>query len=103
MVWGGGYNFPMAVPSPWNLILLIGALLFFAGISLGHIFFPDYFVRRSGMRRGGEMLTVWNRMGVRFVGAVILGAIVCVVYIAFIEPYFKVGRLVPHRLNLDIK
>ena len=30
--------------------------------------FPDYFIERSGLRRVGEMLTDWNRTGVRLVG-----------------------------------
>jgi hypothetical protein len=35
-------------------------LLVFAGIGVAHIFNPDWFVKRSGLRKGGEMLSEYS-------------------------------------------
>ena len=43
-------------------------LIFFFGVGVAHILFPDRFLKRSGLRRGGEMLTDFNRFGFRVVG-----------------------------------
>jgi hypothetical protein len=45
-------------------------LLTFAGIGIAHIFKPDYFMKRSGLRRGGELLTEWNRVGFQIAQAI---------------------------------
>ena len=49
------------------VILLLRA---FAGIGIAHIFKPDWFIKRSGVRRGGEMLSEYNRTGFQIAGAV---------------------------------
>jgi hypothetical protein len=56
--------------SIWKLSLgiLISFVLFCIGI--GHVFYPDYFLRRSAVRNGGEMLTDVNQLGFQFVGVV---------------------------------
>ena len=32
-------------------------LVFFAAIGVAHVVYPDWFIKRSGVRKGGEMLT----------------------------------------------
>ncbi len=54
--------------SIWKLGLGVVVLLFFVGLGIGHILNPDYFIKRTAMRRGGAMLTEWNRTGVQLVG-----------------------------------
>ena len=54
--------------SVWKLCLGVLALLVFMGIGIGHIVHPDYFMRRTALRRGGELLTDWNRTGLQIVG-----------------------------------
>jgi hypothetical protein len=49
--------------------IVILMLLAFAGIGIAHIFRPDYFIKRSGVRRGGALLTEWNRLGFQIAGA----------------------------------
>jgi hypothetical protein len=56
--------------SVWKLCLGVLVLFVFMGLGIGHMLFPDYFIERSGLRRGGEMLSDWNRTGVQFVGLI---------------------------------
>lgn len=56
--------------SLWALILLISLLVFFVVIGLAHVVNPDWFIRRSGVRKGGEMLTEWNRLGLQIAGVI---------------------------------
>ena len=56
--------------SAWKLCLGVVVLIVFMGLGIGHMLFPDYFIERSGLRRGGEMLTDWNRTGVQLVGLI---------------------------------
>jgi len=58
----------------WMLILLIGLLLLLAAIGIAYVVKPDYFVRRSGVRRGGEMLSEWNRLQFQIGGAIFAAA-----------------------------
>jgi hypothetical protein len=37
-------------------------LLFFAAVGIAHVINPDWFIKRSGVRKGGELLTEWNRL-----------------------------------------
>jgi len=53
--------------------IVVLMLLAFAGIGIAHIFTPDFFIKRSGVRRGGELLTEWNRLGFRIAGATFAG------------------------------
>lgn len=59
--------------SSWKHALGVAVVFFFFCLSVGNLIKPDYFLRRSGVRKGGEMLTVFNRMGFRFVG--LIGAV----------------------------
>lgn len=54
--------------SVWKLCLGVMVLLGFMGLGIGHMLYPDYFMKRTALRRGGEMLTEWNRTGCQFVG-----------------------------------
>ena len=59
--------------SVWKLCLGGLILLFFMEIGVGHMLYPDYFMKRTTLRRGGEMLTGWNRTGYQFVGLMVAG------------------------------
>jgi hypothetical protein len=56
--------------SIWKLCIGVSVLIVFMGLGIGHMLFPDYFIERSGLRHGGEMLTDSNRTGVQFVGLI---------------------------------
>jgi len=56
--------------SVWKLTLGILVLFVFLGIGIAHIVDPDRFIRKSGVRKGGEMLTEVNQFGFQMVGAV---------------------------------
>jgi hypothetical protein len=56
--------------NPWKLGLGFLVLALFFGLGLAHIFRPGYFYGRSGIRKGGEMLTEFNLIGVQLVGLV---------------------------------
>jgi hypothetical protein len=58
-------------------------LLGFAGIGIAHIFKPDYFIKRSGVRRGGELLTESNRLAFQITGAIFAGFAVYLLYVFF--------------------
>jgi len=48
--------------SAWKLAILLALLVFFVCVGIAHVINPDRFMKRSGVRRGGEMLrsgTVW--------------------------------------------
>jgi hypothetical protein len=50
--------------------LLVLVLLVFARVGVAHIINPDWFVNRSGVRKGGRLLTDWNRFGFQIAGGV---------------------------------
>jgi len=50
--------------------LLVLLLIAFLGVGVAHVFKPDFFVKRSGVRRGGEMLNGYNRTGFQMAGAI---------------------------------
>jgi len=47
------------------------------------IFKPDYFIKRSGIRRGGEMLTESNRAGFQIAGAIFAAVAIYLLYTFF--------------------
>jgi hypothetical protein len=73
---------------PWNLALAVIVLLFFFGIGVAHLIRPDYFLKRSGLRKGGEMLTDLNRIGIQVFGAVTAGATMYITY-DILKNYFS--------------
>ena len=58
-------------------------LLAFAGTGIGHIFKLDYFIKRSGARRGGELQTEWNRLGFQIAEALFAGFAIYLLYVSF--------------------
>jgi hypothetical protein len=69
--------------SIWTLILTVAILLAFAAIGIGCIIKPDWGIKHFGqsLRRGGELLTEWNRIGIQFVGFAFGG---CAVYLLYV-------------------
>jgi len=61
----------------------VGLLLAFFCIGVAHIVKPDWFIKRSGVRKGGELLSDWNRMGFQIVGAIFAGFAAYVLYQLF--------------------
>ena len=51
-------------------LVLVLLLVAFAAIGIAHVFNPAWFMKRSGVRKGGEMLTEWNRLGFQIAGAI---------------------------------
>ncbi len=63
--------------------LLVLMLLIFVGIGVAHVFKPDWFVKRSGIRKGGDMLGEYNRAGFQIVGALFAAAAIYMLYSLF--------------------
>lgn len=57
--------------SVWRLSLGVASALFFLCMGIAHVAVPDYFLKRSAIRKGGELLTDLNRIGIQFVGIVV--------------------------------
>ena len=58
-------------------------LLVFVGIGVAHVVKPDWFVKRSGARRGGDMLTEYNRAGFQIAGALFAAVVIYPLYSLF--------------------
>jgi hypothetical protein len=72
----------MHANSVGKLIVVVSVLLFFAATGMANVVNPDWFAKRSGARKGGEMLTAWNRMQFRIGGVILMfvsGYVLCVV------------------------
>jgi hypothetical protein len=63
--------------------LLVLILLVFAMVGVAHIVKPDWFIKRSGVRKGGEMLTEYNRAGFQIAGAIFAAAAIYILYSLF--------------------
>jgi hypothetical protein len=57
-------------------------LVAFAGIGIAHVFKPDYFIKRSGVRKG-EMLSESNRLGFQIAGAIFAAVAIYMLYSFF--------------------
>jgi hypothetical protein len=68
----------MSLRDGLSLAIAIGALLLFGALGVAHIVRPDRFVK--GRRRGGELLTEWNRLGIQAFGVI---AVVASAYLAW--------------------
>jgi hypothetical protein len=64
-------------------LVLVVVLVAFAGIGIAHVFKPDYFLKRSGVRRGGELLTEWNCIGFQIAGAIFAAFAIYLLYVFF--------------------
>lgn len=73
----------MQTNSFWKEMLMAIVLVLFAAIGIAHVVSPDRFLKRSGIRKGGEMLTEWNRAGFQFAGAVFAGLAIYLLYVLF--------------------
>jgi hypothetical protein len=73
--------------SAWKLMLLVVVLVFFAAAGVAHVLTPDWFIRRSGVRKGGEMLTGLNRLQFQLFGATLAGGAVYLLYV-LLRDYF---------------
>jgi hypothetical protein len=53
--------------------LSLGAVLlvFFFRLGVAHVIYPDRFIERSAVRKGGEMLTEFNRISFQIAGIII--------------------------------
>ena len=61
-------------------------LILFIGIGIAHVINPDWFIKRSGIGKGGEVLEKWNRDSFRLVGAIFTGGAGYVLY-ALLQDY----------------
>jgi hypothetical protein len=64
-------------------LILVLMLVAFAGIGVAHVFKPDYFIKRSGVRKGGEMLSESNRLGFQIAGAIFAAVAIYMLYSFF--------------------
>ena len=62
-------------------MVVVAFLVFFTCLGIAHVVNPDWFIERSGARKGGEMLTGWNRFGFRYSGAFLAGGAVYMLYL----------------------
>ena len=70
----------------WQLLgglLFVLVLITFAGIGIAHVINPDWFIKRSGVRKGGEVLGKWNRDSFRVVGVVFTVVAIYMLYELF--------------------
>ena len=72
--------------SAWRVLLVALMLIAFVGIGIAHVINPDIFLRNSGARKGGAMLTKWNRDSFRVIGAIFAGGAGYVLY-AVLQEY----------------
>ncbi len=70
-----------------TLLGLVAVLLLvaFAGIGIAHIFKPDWFIKRSNVRRGGELLSEYNRAGFQIAGAIFAAIAIYILYDIFLH------------------
>ena len=63
--------------------MLVLVLLVFVGIGVTYVFKPDWFLKRSSVRRGGEMLSEYNRAGFQIAGAIFASVGIYMLYSFF--------------------
>ena len=63
--------------------LLVLVLIFFAEIGVAQFLKPGWFVKRSGIRKGGDMLSEYNRAGFQIAGGLFAAAAVYMPYSLF--------------------
>jgi hypothetical protein len=64
-------------------VLLVLMLSLFAAIGVAHVFRPEWFLSRAGVRKGGELLNEWNRLGFQIAGAVFAAFALYLLYVLF--------------------
>jgi hypothetical protein len=60
------------------VLTLILSIFFCVGVA--HVAKPDWFIKRSGVLKGGELLTTWNRLSFRVAGALFAGFAIYLLY-----------------------
>jgi hypothetical protein len=55
-------------------------MAFLYEIGVAHVINPDWFMKRSGVPKGRETLTNWNRFGFRLSGAAFSGVSIYMLY-----------------------
>jgi cyanate permease len=63
--------------------LVVLMLFVFVGIGVANVFKPEWFVKRSSVRRGGEMLSEYNRAGFQIAGAIFAALAIYMLYSFF--------------------
>jgi hypothetical protein len=63
--------------------LVVPMLLVFVGIGVANVFKPEWFVKRSGVRMGGEMLSKYNRAGFQIAGEIFAAVATYMLYSFF--------------------
>jgi len=53
--------------------ILIMFLVFFTCLGIANVIKPAWFVKRSGVRKGGELLTDWNELSFQIGGVLLAG------------------------------
>ena len=66
----------------WKLALVVPILLLFFCLGVAHVIDPDRFIKRSGICKGGELLTDWNRLQFQIVGLILAGFSAYLLYVA---------------------
>jgi len=67
--------------SPWGIAILVVVLVLFACVGISQVINPDWSMRNSGVRKGGKMLTSWNRDQFRVAGVVFAGFAIYMLYV----------------------
>jgi len=56
--------------SIWKLLFELAAAVVFLCVGLSHVINPDYFIKRSAVRKGGDLLRESNRIQFQFFGII---------------------------------
>ncbi len=75
--------------SIWKLLIAVLALVFFFCVGIAHVFYPDRFLKRSGLHKGGEMLTEFNRIGFQIAGIIFAAFAACLLYVLISDLFVK--------------
>ena len=69
--------------SSWKTAVHALVLVVFFCTGIAHIVNPEWFIRRSGVRKGGDLLTEWNRTGFQIAGLIFAGLAAYLLYVLF--------------------
>lgn len=75
--------------SVWKLSLGSVFLAIFFCIGIAHVIFSDRFIERSGVHKGGEILTEFNRIGFQIVGIIVAVFASCLLYLLLGDIFAK--------------
>ena len=66
-------------------VVAVVLLVVFAGIGIAHVFKPDWFIKRSNVRGGGEILSEYHRAGFQIAGVIFAAIAIYVLYDIFVR------------------